>query len=435
MIIILDILFRGINMKKITVAVIGCGSRGIDAYSTIMSQGNKFKPVAFCDSRKVRLDLAKKKFGIKSDMLFLDEKKFFKKKLADLCIIATQDRDHVRHAINALKLGYDVLCEKPITSDIKECNKLIEAQKKYKKKVIICHVLRYAPAFVEVSKLLDSGVIGKLIDIDAIEQVAYWHESHSYVRGNWRNSKTTSPMILAKCCHDMDLLQYYAKSRCKCISSMGSLDFFTKKNKPKGAADRCQNCKYIDTCPYSAKTLYVKWWKDAGSPTTIWPCNVICTDYPLTAAKIKKAYESNGYGRCVFSCDNNVVDHQQSIITFENGITANLCMTAFTGKAGRIYLFHGTYGEIDLNEEKRTLSVKVYGKKEKIIKFDDIIKKESMGHGGGDEALVDALYNILTSKVNAQTTLQASIESHLMCYAAEESRLHDGKLVYIKHSK
>ena len=421
--------------KIIKVAIIGGGSRGIDAYGTIMNNSKKYQIVALCDKRIERLNFGKSLFKLSNDALFKDEKDFFKIKRGDLCVVATQDLDHVNHAIKALKLGYDVLCEKPITPDIKECNRLLDAQKKYNKKVIICHVLRYAPAFVKVSELIESGVIGKLIDIDAIEQVAYWHQAHSYVRGNWRNSKTTSPMILAKCCHDMDLLQYYAKSPCKCISSMGSLDFFKKSNKPKGAAKRCQNCKYIDTCPYSAKTLYLKWWKDKGSPSSIWPCNVICTDYPLTGDKIKKAYESNNYGRCVFDCDNDVVDHQQSIITFENGITANLCMTAFTGNSGRIYKFHGTYGEIDLDEEHAFVSVKEYGKKEKIISFEQIIKNDSMGHGGGDTCLINYLYDILTNKTKAKTSLKDSIESHLMCYASEESRLNNGKLVFIKHHK
>lgn len=421
-------------MKKISVAIIGAGSRGIDVYATLMKQNGKFQIISICDYRDARLNLAKKEFNIPNHLLFKDENDFFKKKLADVCVVATQDQDHVRHAIKALSLGYDVLLEKPITPSKKECLRLLDAQKKYKKKVIVCHVLRYAPAYLEVAKLIDKGVIGELIDIDALEQVTYWHQAHSFVRGNWHSSKETSPMILAKCCHDMDLLQYYAKSRCKCLSSMGGLDFFNKKHQPKGASNRCQTCKYIDSCVYSAKNIYIKTWKEKGSPKNAWPYNVVCTTYPLTEKNIKKAYESNDYGKCVFACNNDVVDHQQTIITFENGVTANLCMTAFTGKSGRIYKFHGTYGEIDLDEEACIVSIKRYGKKEIIEPFDKIIKKDNLGHGGGDKKLVEALYDIIIGKNDAATALVSSIESHLMCYAAEESRLQNGKLISL-HTK
>lgn len=421
-------------MKKLTVAIIGGGSRGIDAYATLMKQNGKFQIVSVCDYRDVRLDLAKKEFNIPSHLLFKKENDFFKKKLADICVIATQDQDHVRHAIKALSLGYDILLEKPITPNKKECLRLLDAQKKYKKKVIVCHVLRYAPAYLEVAKLIDKGTIGELIDIDALEQVAYWHQAHSFVRGNWHSSKETSPMILAKCCHDMDLLQYYAKNRCKCLSSMGDLTFFNKKHQPKGASSHCKTCKYIDTCAYSAKNIYLKMWKERGSPKNAWPFNVVCTTYPLVDKNIKKAYENNEYGQCVFTCKNDVVDHQQTIMTFENGITANLCMTAFTGKGGRIYKFHGTYGEIDLDEEARVVTIKRFGEKEVIETFDKIVKKDNFSHGGGDKKLVDALYDIITNKNDAATTLASSIESHLMCYAAEESRLQNGKLIYL-HTK
>lgn len=422
-------------MRKIKVAIIGAGSRGLDAYATLMQDLPCFEVVACCDERAVRLEHAHNAFKIKKDMLFKSEKNFFKKKLADLCIVSTQDQDHVRHATKAMQLGYDILLEKPITPYLSECKKLLDAQKKYRKKVIVCHVLRYAPAYLEVMRLIKEGVIGKLIDIDAIEQVAYWHQAHSFVRGNWRKKEDTSPMILAKCCHDMDLLQYYANSPCKCISSMGDLAFFKKENKPKGASDRCATCKYIDTCPYSAKALYIKRWKEMGSPKSAWPFNVICTAYPLTNERIKKAYETSNYGRCVFNCDNDVVDHQQTIVTFVNGVTAHLCMTAFTGKPGRIYKFHGTYGEIDLDEEREEIIIKRFGKKEIIKSFNKIIGKDKLGHGGGDEGLVRSLYLALTGKNNATTALEASLESHLMAFAAEESRLHDGKLIYIHKTK
>ena len=417
--------------KKITVAVIGAGSRGLDSYSKCMVEDGRFEVVAVCDVRQGRLDLAVKDYGVKKENTFLDEDEFFKEKRADLCIIATQDKQHVGHCIKALEVGYDCLCEKPISPSKKECLKLLKAQQKANKKVVVCHVLRYAPAYVQVGRMIDEGKIGQLVDIHAIEQVTFWHIAHSYVRGNWRNKETTSAMILAKCCHDLDLLQWYAKSKCKTISSIGDLTYFKKENQPKDATDRCKECPHKDTCPYSAEFIYVKRWHQAGEPETQWPQNVVCQDFPLTEEKIRKAYEEHPwYGRCVFACDNNVVDHQETNILFENGVTANLCMTGFTGDHGRIYRFHGTTGEIILDEEKQCIVYKPYSHETQVMPFDQL-PDVSGGHGGGDAALVQSLYDMLTNNDAAATTLESSIESHLMSFAAEESRLKNGKMIKV----
>ena len=416
--------------KRFSVAIIGGGSRGLDTYANFMNKTGHFDIVSVCDVRPIRLEFAQEKYNVKKENCFLKEEEFFEEKRADVLVIATQDQDHVRQAIKGLKLGYDILLEKPITPKKEECLALLDAQKKYNHKVIVCHVLRYAPVYLHVAKLINDGVIGKLVDIHAIEQVSFWHIAHSFVRGNWRNSDTTSPMILAKCCHDMDLLQFYANSKCKTVSSIGSLSFFRKENQPKDASNRCQTCKYIDTCPYSAKYVYVQRWKNAKCPETMWPQNVVCTEHPLTEERIIKAYESNDYGRCVFDCDNNVVDHQETNILFENGVTANLCMTGFTGSNGRIYKFHGTYGEIDLDEERRELVIKRFAQKDEVITFSQL-PDVTGGHGGGDIGLVNAFYQALLSQENLCTTLESSIESHLMAFAAEESRLHDGEKVVL----
>ena len=416
--------------KRFSVAILGGGSRGLDTYANFMNKTGHFDIVAVCDVRPVRLEFAQEKYNVKKDNCFLKEEEFFEEKRADVLVIATQDQDHVRQAIKALELGYDVLLEKPITPKKEECLALLDAQKKYNHKVVVCHVLRYAPVYLHVAQLIKDGVIGKLVDIHAIEQVSFWHIAHSFVRGNWRNSDTTSPMILAKCCHDMDLLQFYANSKCKTVSSIGLLSFFKKENQPKDASNRCQTCKYIDTCPYSAKYVYVQRWKNAKCPETMWPQNVVCTEHPLTEERIIKAYESNDYGRCVFDCDNNVVDHQETNILFENGVTANLCMTGFTGSNGRIYKFHGTYGEIDLDEERRELVIKRFAQKDEVITFSQL-PDVTGGHGGGDMGLVNAFYQALLSQENLCTTLESSIESHLMAFAAEESRLRDGEMIVL----
>ncbi|MCQ2742893.1 MAG: Gfo/Idh/MocA family oxidoreductase [Bacilli bacterium] len=417
------------DKKIFTVAIIGCGSRGLDSYAMSMVKHGGFKIAAACDIRQVKLDLAMSEYGVAEENCFLDENDFFKKKLADVCIVATQDRDHVRHAIMALRCGYDVLCEKPISPSKEECKELLRVQKETGKIVIVCHVLRYAQSYLNTYRMIKEGKIGRLIDIHAIEQVTYWHIAHSYVRGNWRREEETSPMILAKCCHDLDLLQWYAGSKCKSVSSIGDLAYFKKENQPEGASDRCQNCKYKTTCPYSAE-VYIKRWKDAGSPESMWPANVVSTDRPLTEEGIRKAYENNQYGRCVFACDNDVVDHQETNILFENGVTANLCMTGFTGDHGRVYRFHGTMGEIDLDEERGEIVLKEYSKPKQVIPFSEL-PDVSGGHGGGDMGLVNALYEALLSGESTSTTLEASVESHLMSFAAETSRLKEGESIKI----
>ncbi len=410
--------------KMYTVAVIGCGSRGWVYGNEMFNKPDKYKMVAICDIDETRLKNAQQKWGIDDANVYTDEKEFFKEKRADVLILATQDRDHVRMCVRAMELGYDILLEKPISPIRDELIELLEANKKYKRAVVVCHVLRYAPAFVKVKQLLDEGVIGKLIRIESLEQVAYWHQAHSFVRGNWRNDKETSPMIMQKCCHDLDLLQWYVGSRCSTVYSSGDLAFFNRENQPEGASDRCQDCKYINTCPYSAEKLYIGKWKEQDCPEWGWPFNVVCSTIPNTEDGIRKAYQEGQYGRCVFACDNNVVDNQSVDMVFENGVKVTLTMTAFTNRMGRNMSFHGSLGVIELNEDSGEIVLDVYGEKRTIYKIKDLVEneKDEFNHGGGDAKLCDSLYAVINDGVVAGTSLESSVESHLMALAAEKSR-------------
>lgn len=419
--------------KMFTVSIIGCGARGKDVYGSYMKKSpERYKIVALCDINRERLEMGKNDFGVGEENCFTDEDEFFKEKRSDILVIATQDKDHVRNCLKALRCGYDILMEKPITDDREECKKILEAQEKYGGKVLICHVLRYAPAFLKAAELIDSGKIGRLVAINSVEQVAYWHQAHSYVRGNWRRSEETTPMILAKCCNDLDLLQFYAKSPCKSISSVGDLTYFTEENAPEGAAERCTECKYIDTCPYSAKRLYVERWKN--TPNMLWPCTAITNERPLSEEVLTKAIKEGRFGRCVYHCDNNVVDHELTTMTFENGVKATLTMTAFTHTGGRIMTFYGTLGEVDLCEHENYIKLKQFGKEIETWNIKDL-SEGGYGHGGGDTRLVNTLYDVLCGKSDNRTSLASSIESHLMGICAEESRLAGGKLVYVHPEK
>lgn len=419
--------------RKITVAILGCGSRGTQYGNLMHGKVDGYEITALCDNKPIALKRWRKKYGVEEKNLFDDEYVFLQTKRADLLVIATLDKDHVRQCLRALELGYDVLMEKPITDNLEECHALLQAQKKYGGKVFVCHVLRYAPAFVKAAELLKSGEIGRLVAIDAVEQVTYWHQAHSYVRGNWRKSADSTPMIMAKCCHDLDLLQYYAGAKCKTVSSVGDLTFFNEQNAPEGSAEKCVDCKYIDECPYSAKRCYIERWKQCGSVQDAWPYNVITPVLPLTEEALTDAIKNTPYGRCVFRCDNDVVDHQIVTMAFENGVKATLTMTGFTAEPGRRIVFHGTYGELVLNELMPYLELKRYGEPVRQI---DVCSVEEAGfaHGGGDYKMIQELYNILTNGKESATALEASIESHLMCIAAEESRSQEGKRIYV-HAK
>ena len=416
--------------KVFKVAILGVGARGANAYGWQFNDAkDKFDIVALCDPLQERLDVYSKKFGVKEENCFLDENEFFKEKRADVLLITTPDKCHVRHTLKAFELGYDIMVEKPLTDNREECEALLAAQKKSGSKVLVCHVLRYAPAFVKAKEFLAQGAIGKLVQIEALERVGFWHQAHSYVRGNWRNLGCSAPMILAKCCHDLDLLQYYAASKCTSISSVGDLTHFKKENAPANSTARCVNCPHVETCAFSAKSIYIDMWKTRGCPEDIWPFNVL-VQAPLTEEKLWKALEEGPYGRCVYQCDNDVVDHQLTQMSFENGVKASLSMTGFTASGGRRIVFHGTEGEMILDEFPNTLEVLHYVNGPQ--KYDiNQLAEAGYGHGGGDIFIIRKLYDILCGDESIETSLEASIESHLMGICAEESRLKGGELIYV----
>ncbi|MBP5467095.1 MAG: Gfo/Idh/MocA family oxidoreductase, partial [Clostridia bacterium] len=360
--------------KSIDVAIIGLGARGGDVYGPLINnRKDEFNIVALCDKRTDRLKRFAIEFGVDKKNCFLLEEEFFKEKRADFLVIATPDLAHIGHLYKAMPLGYDILVEKPVCEKEEDCKKLLSLQKKYSKKVFVCHVIRYAPAFVKLGELLARQRIGKLISVDALERVEYAHYSHSYVRGNWRNTDVAMPMILAKCCHDLDLIQYYAGAKCVSVSSIGENTFFNKENAPDDSADRCLNCKYADDCVFSAKKIYLDRWENASCPTDIWPFNVIA-EAPLTEEKIIIALKTGDYGRCVFKCDNNVVDHQITLMNFANGVKATLNMSAFTNYGGRRYAFFGTEGEIIYDEQNDSILVRRFGEAEERVKLADFVK-------------------------------------------------------------
>ena len=417
--------------KILTVSIIGVGSRGAETYGRyFIERPDLFKITSLCEIKPDRLAKYQKEFNVDESQCFIDEKDFFKEKRADCVVISTLDPDHVRHALMAINVGYDILLEKPITCDEKELLELERVANEKGTKILVCHVLRYTAAMEKLKELLNDKAIGTLISIDHLENVAYWHQAHSFVRGNWRIKEETAPMILAKCCHDLDLLQWFASSECESVTSFGDLYYFNEKHAPKEASKRCMDCPLVKTCPYSAYRIYIEKWKQDGSPANCWPYNVL-SDESLTEEVLLKAIQEGPYGRCVFYCDNNVVDSQSVNILFKNGVTANLKMTGFNKYSGRYIHFFGTEGEIILNEHAGTITLYRFGQEDQVWRIVDLCN-DLRGHGGGDIRMMNYLHNMLTNNLDMkETTLKGSVQSHLIAFAAEKSRLENGKLIKI----
>jgi predicted dehydrogenase len=415
--------------KQFTVAILGCGSRGAIYTKHMLNTPERYKIVALCDPDRKQIEKMHHLYGLKDVVEYLDDKAFLAApRAADLLVIASPDREHVWQAVRGMELGYDILLEKPISDDREEIAQLLDTQIKTGRKVIVCHELRYGKGYLKCKKILDSERLGNLYAIDATERVAYWHWTQAYVKGVGASIELGYPAILAKCSHDLDLIQSYAKSECVSVSSVGELRFFKKENAPEGAADRCVDCSYIDSCPYSAKRIYIDGWHKAGEPEFKWPYTKVSIQVPLNEDALLEGIRKGSQGRCVFKCQTDLVDHQMVQMTFKNGVKASLKMV-YAAEMGRKYIFYCDRGELILDERTETIEIMPFGEPKEVIDIKSLLQSGQKGHGGGDAELINKLYYILSGEEEGTTTLKESIECHLMGIAAEESRQCGGKLV------
>ncbi|MBQ6961779.1 MAG: Gfo/Idh/MocA family oxidoreductase [Clostridia bacterium] len=414
--------------RPLTVAVAGCGSRGQDTYAKILAgMPEKAKIVAAADIDPEKLAGMRKLAGIDKSACYVSAEEMLKQpRLADIMLICTPDRCHYAEAKMALLKDYDLLLEKPISPDASECAELRDLALQRGRKVAVCHVLRYTAFYQKIKELLDGGVIGDAVNIQALEQVCYWHQAHSFVRGNWRNKELSSCMILQKCCHDMDILLWLTGKHCKSVSSFGGLSLFRKDKAPAGSGQRCVDCAAGETCPYNAVKFYIDAFRKSGDA---WPQNVVA--FEPTEEKLLEALKTGPYGRCVYRCDNNVVDHQAVNLELEDGATVNFTMTAFTAHGGRVIRIGGTLGEIYGDTKENIIKVMRYGQPDEIIDVRTLTNDFS-GHGGGDVRLVREFVDYVRGEIGASPTLTSidrSVESHLVALAAEESRLNGGSVI------
>ena len=419
--------------RRIRVAVAGLGSRGNTYSEELQHFADQAKIVACADTVPERVVRFAERYSIPVDMRFSSaEEMLTRERLADVLIIATPDRCHYGEAVAALENGYHLLLEKPVSPVLSECFDVARKAAEKSRRVIVCHVLRYTAFFRKIKELIDSGTIGEIVSIRAEERVIYWHQAHSFVRGNWSVCERSSPMILQKCCHDMDIFHWLVGKRCTSVSSFGSLTHFKPSEAPTGAPERCSEaCPQYRTCPYSVENCYIR---PAEEGRFSWPVDVV-TQIPSMESLLENL-RTGPYGRCVYHCGNDVVDHQVVNLLFENGVTLSFTMCAFTStdSRGRGLYIMGTKGEMICDSGKDRIEINVFGEKGLVLEKIST-ETDGIGHGGGDFGIIRDLVALMDGGLDASssmTDIEETLESHVMALAAEESRTHGGKLVEIE---
>ena len=405
-------------MNPVRMIVLGAGARGMDAYAPYaLLAPDQLQIVAVAEPREPRRAAFAARYGVPEHAAFADWRAALDTGIeADAVLVATQDNEHVEPACAAMERGYDVLLEKPIAKSEEELKRIYDTSIRTGKRAAVCHVLRYTRFFNTLKSIVDSGEIGDVVNIAHSENIGYWHMAHSFVRGNWRREDETSPMILAKSCHDTDILLYLVGKDCKRVASFGSLKHFTAENAPEGCAERCLDCKISGTCPYSAMRLYLIPF------LTGWPVSVITDD--LSPAGRMKALQEGPYGRCVYHCDNDVVDHQSTVLEFEGGVTATMTVSAFTDyRHGRTIHIMGSHGEIRAKMSDETIEVTNFRDGSVRTTENPLPGGMGDGHGGGDMGLIASFVRMERGEEGAvKSSIRDAIQSHLICIAAEQSR-------------
>ena len=405
-----------------TFLVLGAGSRGTTYAAHLAEQPEQGEIVAIAEPDPYRRADFAAKHRVAADRVFSSwQEALAQPRLADAVMVTTQDADHVGPALKAASLGYHILLEKPIAPSEAEVRQVVEAARTAGVLLAVCHVLRYTPHTVALQRLIADGAIGEILSIEHLEPVGWWHAAHSFVRGNWRNEGLSSSMLLAKSCHDLDWLLGIAGRPCERISSFGSLSYFNRAHQPPGAADRCLECpgQIEQSCPYSAKRIY---FGAVELGITDWPLSVITNDPSMDG--VMAALSDGPYGRCVYACDNDVVDHQVVSMEFEGGLTASFTMTAFSTMRGRNTRIFGSHGEITTDSQVITIDDFRTGERRIVDTAVGADDGAAGGHGGGDGALVTAFTAALRAGDPSlvPTTAEESLRSHLMVFAAERAR-------------
>ena len=417
-----------------TISVIGLGNRGTEYMGFIKGfHSKKAKIVALCDISQQALDDISPQYKIPKEKQFSSTDDFFAQGvISDALIITTQDASHFEITKAAIETGYKyILLEKPVSGVKDEYRLLRDMAEANGVILIICHVLRYSNYYSKIKEIIESGKIGDIVSINHTENVGYFHFAHSFVRGNWRDEFTSTPSILAKCCHDIDLIAWFIDSPCISVSSVGDVKYFCKENAPEGATDRCLGgCKAKKNCPYDAEAFYItdpfykaKFIKHMKRTLTGKAKN--------SKQDIVDALNFGDYGKCVFLNDNNVCDHQLVTMQFENGAKAVLNLNGFSQKMFRECHIVGTKGELIGYGTKLKMNI-IGGKSGTVWTGSPAVS----GHVEGDIRLISGFIKILCGERNDLknvTTIDATVISHDIAVAAEISRKNGGEKVLLEN--
>ncbi|MFN5343505.1 MAG: Gfo/Idh/MocA family oxidoreductase [Roseiflexaceae bacterium] len=412
----------------ITFVLVGAGSRGAHAYAPYAQQfPHDARIVAVAEPDLQRRNAIAELNDIGAAQCFTSYDALFAQgKIADAAIITTQDAMHVEPTLAALTLGYHVLLEKPMATSPLDCTRLVMAAEAAGKHLVIGHVLRYTDFFSTLHDVLKAGTIGEIITVAHRENVAHWHMGHSFVRGNWRRKDESTPMILAKCCHDLDIMVWNIGRECTSLSSVGDRSFYRREHAPAGSTARClDGCAVESTCPWSAKRIYLDLepWPSIQHLATEtapdqWPFNVVSHDRSY-AARLD-AVTNGPYGRCVFACDNDVVDHQVVSMEFAGGISATLTMHGVSSEENRYMRYDGTKGTLEgfFDANGGRIEIRPHRGTPEIIEVDG-----RAGHGGGDTGIMRGFVAAVRGEAAPRSSARESLESHLLAFASEDARL------------
>ena len=393
-----------------TYIIIGAGSRGSIYGTWAHRHGHTIAAIA--ELRPDRLNALADELNVPAERRYADAASLLSQgKIADAAIIATQDRDHYGHVMQALDAGYDILLEKPISPSPRECLEIEAKANALGRRVTVCHVLRYTNFFSTLKEIIDSGELGRIVAIKHAENIGNYHFAHSFVRGNWRREDESSPIILAKSCHDLDILLWLTGSHCTRVAAFGGLSHFRAENAPAGSSDRCLTCPVAENCRYDARKAYTP---ALGG----WPADVVCLEQ--TEEALLEALENGPYGRCVYRCDNDVCDHMSMALEFEDGVTATFSLTAQTNSVHRNIHIMCEHGEIEGDGIRQQITVRHFAPNgcETFSERTIHIRTNGSGHGGGDAGIMEDF----TAGTRSRTSISNSVESHLMAGALEESR-------------
>lgn len=438
----------GITMqsKPVTAIIVGAGHRAFVYSELAKTNPELLKIVGVADPNPVRRKKAMEYFGFSEDMCFNSAQALAEKgRLADAVINGTMDEQHLETAIPLLNAGYDMLLEKPFAVCEEDMRQIVDCAKKNNSKVMICHVLRYTPFYYAIKERIVNGEIGDIINIQMTEHVSYHHLSTSYIRGKWANSdKCHTTMLLAKCCHDIDLMMWFmSETKPVSISSFGSKFQFKPENAPENAGTICmKDCPLVDECVYSTKRLYI----DHPDRWSFYVWDALeGIENPTIDDKIALMKTDNPYARCIYKCDNNVVDHQSVLVNFASGATGTHNMVGGSAEPRRNIHIIGTKGEIFGNfEESKFTVLKInpspdaHNEECDVEEIDLRVTGDMVGayggHGGGDERLAEDFVKFIRGEQPslACTSIFDSVAGHLCVYLADKSRENGGMPVEVK---